>query len=114
MNRCLYCNTALQPWSKFKDLKEKEGVGLAVCGFVLNGLDHFMNGESRSQKQGPDYRTLHLFYCEQCEIYYLKCPHCNTYIYQKEMPDETRTLVICTKCFKRILYASDDYQFGGG
>ena len=46
--------------------------------------------------------------------YYLKCPHCNTYIYLKEMPNETRTLVTCSKCFKRVLYASNDYQLGGG
>ena len=83
MSKCPYCNTVLLSWSKFKDLKEKEGLGLAVCGFILNGLDHFMSGESRSQKQDSDYRTLNLFYCEQCKTYYLKCPHCNTYIYLK-------------------------------
>ena len=114
MSKCPYCNTVLLSWSKFKDLKEKEGLGLAVCGFILNGLDHFMSGESRSQKQDSDYRTLNLCYCEQCKTYYLKCPHCNTYIYLKEMPNETRTLVTCSKCFKRVLYASNDYQLGGG
>ena len=63
MSKCPYCNTVLLSWSKFKDLKEKEGLGLAVCGFILNGLDHFMSGESRSQKQDSEYRTLSSFIC---------------------------------------------------
>lgn len=62
----------LQPWSKFKDLKNREGIGAAICGSLIHGVDHFWLGESRLSKQKPDYRTLDLYYCPNCQSYYLK------------------------------------------
>ena len=113
-NRCKKCFSELESWSKFKDLKQKDGIGLAICGSLINGVDHFWSGESRSSKQRTDYRTLYLYYCPNCQSYYLKCPGCGTYNQLSEMPDETRTLVICSQCRKRILYADRDYSMGGG
>lgn len=104
----------LRIWSKFKDLKDKEGIGLAVCGSIINRLYLFGSGESRSSKQKPDYRTLDLFYCPNCKSYYLQCPKCNAYNQLSKMPHETRTLIVCTRCRKRILYAEKDYSMGGG
>lgn len=112
--KCPQCNIELESWTKFKDLQRKEGTGLAVCGFVINGIDHFWSGESRSSKQKADFRTLDLFYCQQCDRYFLRCPNYNTNVILNEMPIETKTVVICSSCRKRLLYASTDYQFGGG
>lgn len=112
--KCLICKKELQHWSKFKDLRQKEGVGIAICGSIINGLDHFWAGESRSNKQKPDYRTLDLLYCQYCKKYYIKCPGCNATNALNEMPNETKTIVVCSKCHKRILYADGDYSMGGG
>lgn len=111
--KCPLCTTELKPWSKFKDLQKREGTGLAICGFVISGIDHFWSGESRASKHHADYRTLDLHYCQHCNKYYLKCPHCNTYVLLNEIPVETKTLIACPTCSKRLLYASADYQFGG-
>lgn len=113
-DKCKKCMNTLLPWSKFRDLKNKEGVGLAICGSIINSLDHFWSGESRSRKQKPDYRTLDLYYCPNCRSYYLKCPGCNAINLLAEMPNETRTVVACSRCCKRILYAGGDYSMGGG
>lgn len=113
-DKCKKCMSKLQSWSKFKDLKQKEGIGLAICGSIINGLDHFWSGESRACKQKPDYRTLDLYYCPNCGLYYLKCPGCNTINPLAEMPNETRTIVLCSRCCKQILYAEGDYSMGGG
>lgn len=40
-HKCKKCLRELRPWSKFKDLKSKEGLGLAICGSIINGVDHF-------------------------------------------------------------------------
>ncbi len=111
---CTNCYRTLTPWSKFKDIKEKEGVGLAICSSIINGVDYFWSGESRSRKHRPDYRTLDLYFCQNCKAYFLKCPGCNTLIKLSEMPKETRTMVACTKCKKSVLYADGDYSMGGG
>lgn len=112
-NKCPVCIEELKTWSKFKDLHEKEGIGLAVCGSILNGIDHFLFGESRSCKKCSDFRTLDLSFCSKCNKYYLKCPNCNAYVTLNEIPVETKTLIVCPTCSKRLLYASVDYQFGG-
>ena len=111
---CLKCNRPLTVWSKFKDIKDKEGVGLAICSSIINGIDHFWSGESRSRKYRPDYRTLNLYYCQHCKVYFLKCPGCNTLVKLDEMPKETRTITTCSKCRKTLLYADGDYSMGGG
>ena len=67
-HKCKKCLRELRPWSKFKDLKSKEGLGLAICGSIINGVDHFWSGESRSNKQKADFRTLDLHYCEHCSL----------------------------------------------
>lgn len=54
-HKCKKCLHDLHPWSKFNDLKSKEGIGLAICGSIINGVDHFWSGEWRSSKQNPDY-----------------------------------------------------------
>lgn len=113
-HKCKKCLHDLQAWSKFKDLKSKEGIGLAICGSIINGVDHFWSGEWRSSKQNPDFRTLDLYYCEHCKTYYIECPGCNTLNSLSEMPNETRTLISCSRCRKRILYAEGDYSMGGG
>ena len=33
-HKCKKCLRELHPWSKFKDLKSKEGLGLAICHLV--------------------------------------------------------------------------------
>jgi len=111
---CPRCHKELKSWSEFKDLKMKEGVGLAICGSFLNGIDHFMCGESRSSNKNPDYRTTALYYCESCKSYHLQCPGCKTLIRLDSMPNETRTLVQCSGCRKKVLYAEEDYSMGGG
>lgn len=111
---CPNCRKTAKSWSKFKDLKMNEGLGLAICGSFLNGLDHFMCGESRSQNQNPDYRTTELYYCASCKKYFLTCPGCKSYIQLDSMPKETRTLLICKWCRKKVLYAEEDYNMGGG
>lgn len=113
-HKCKKCLQDFKPWSKFKDLKSKEGLGLAICGSIINGVDHFWSGEWRSSKQKPDYRTLDLHYCDNCKTYYIVCPGCNTLNPLLEMPNETRTLISCSRYHKRILYAEDDYSMGGG
>lgn len=110
---CPHCKATLTSWSKFKDLKKKEGVGLAICGFILNGMDHFWAGESRSAKQKADFRTLELYYCNSCGKYFMVCEGCRHCIELSEMPNETRTMCTCPKCHKTNLYASTDYQLGG-
>lgn len=111
---CPRCRKELKSWSKFKDLKMKEGIGLALCGSIINGVDHFMCGEYRSSNKKPNYRTLDLFYCDSCKSYHLRCPGCNTLIKLEAMPNETRTLVQCPSCRKSVLYAEGDYTMGGG
>lgn len=113
-DKCKKCMSNLQGWSKFKDLKQKEGIGLAICGSLINGLDHLWSGESRSNKQKTDYRTLDLYYCSNCKTYYLKCPGCNTFNSLTEMPNETQTVIVCSGCQKKMLYAEKDYSMGGG
>ena len=113
-HKCKKCLRELRPWSKFKDLKSKEGLGLAICGSMINGVDHFWSGESRSNKQKADFRTLDLHYCEHCKSYYIVCPECGTLNPLSEMLNETRTLISCSRCRKRILYAEGDYSMGGG
>ena len=44
-HKCKKCLQDFKPWSKFKDLKSKEGLGLAICGSIINGVDHFWSGE---------------------------------------------------------------------
>ncbi len=112
-DKCNACKSELISWSKFKDLKQKEGTGLAICGSIINGLDHFWSGEARSNKHKSDYRTLELLYCQNCNRYYLKCPKCGSLILCDEMPTETRTMVTCSSCNKRVLYAQSDYSSGG-
>ena len=112
--KCKKCMNDLHPWSKFKDLKQKESIGLAICGSIINKLEHFWSGESQSCKQKSNFRTLNLFYCLNCRSYYLKCPGCSTLNLLVEMPNETRTAVVCSKCRKRVLYAEGDYSMGGG
>lgn len=111
---CPKCGKTAKSWSNFKDLKMREGIGLALCGSFINDLDHFMCGESRSQNQKPDYRTTELYYCEKCKKYFLKCPGCKSYIHLDCMPKETRTLLTCNGCNKKVLYAEEDYTMGGG
>ncbi len=111
---CPNCRKTAKSWSKFKDLKMREGIGLALCGSVINGFDHFMCGESRSQNQKPDYRTTELYHCDSCKKYFLRCPGCKSYIKLDSMPNETRTLCSCTRCHKKVLYAEEDYTMGGG
>jgi hypothetical protein len=112
-SNCPNCKKGLKPWTKFKDLKMKEGIGLAICGSVINGLDHFWSGEYRSSKKKPNYRTTALFFCESCKSYYLQCPGCRTLVNLSTMPDETKTMAQCTRCGKSILYAEEDYSLGG-
>ena len=87
---------------------------MAFCGSIINGIDHFWSGESRSCKQKPDFRILDLYYCPTCKSYYLKCPRYNTVNLLTDMPDETRTIVMCSGFRKRVLYAEGDYSMGGG
>ncbi len=112
-NKCAKCKSDLLHWSKFRDLKQKEGIGLAVCGSILNGFEHFFLGESNSRKHKPDFRTLDLFYCPKCRAYYLKCPGCDNLNLLADMPNETHTRITCSGCGKRILYAEGDYSMGG-
>lgn len=111
---CPNCRKTAKSWSKFKDLKMREGIGLALCGSFINGIDHFMCGESRSSNKHPDYRTTELYYCDGCKKYFLKCPGCKSYIKLDSMPNETRTLATCNWCHKKVLYAEEDYNMGGG
>lgn len=69
---------------------------------------------SRSNKQKADFRTLDLYYCMHCKSYYIVCPGCGALNPLSEMPNETRTLISCSRCHKRILYAEGDYSMGGG
>lgn len=112
--KCKKCLRELCPWSRFKDLKSKKGLGLAICGSIINGIDHFWFGESRSNKQKADFRTLDLYYCMHCKSYYIVCTGCGALNHLSEMPNETRTLISCSRCHKRILYAEGDYSMGGG
>ena len=87
---CNNCKAELRPWTKFKDMKAREGISLAICSSIINGLDHFFAGESRSSKRHADFRTLDLWYCDKCRSYYLKCPGCGTYNHMDDMPVETK------------------------
>ncbi len=111
--KCKKCKKDLFYWSKFRDLKQKEGIGTAIFSTIFNGIDHFLSGESNSRKHRPDYRTLDLFYCSKCKLYSLKCPGCDTLNLLTDMPNETHTIIMCSGCGKRILYAEGDYSMGG-
>ena len=114
MNGCNCQSLKLEKWSRFKELKEREGAGLAVCGSILNGLSTFWSGESKSQKAKPDVRTMGLFRCISCKTYYFKCGSCGELIRLSTMPVETKTTIICPYCHKKNLYAESDYSMGGG
>lgn len=109
---CPQCNRELKSWSKYKDLKLKEGTGLALIGSFYKSVENWFCGESRSVKLRPNVRTTLLYYCESCKSYHLLCD-CRTLIKMDEMPTETKTMVTCPGCGKKVLYALEDYSSGG-
>ncbi len=111
MSRCKKCYKDLTSWSKFKDLSMKEGVALAAVGSIFNGISHMLMGNS-GYRNGCDHWSQDLYFCEHCKSYYIKCPKCKNMMQLAEMPQNGQTVVRCSECGDRTLYAGD-YDMGG-
>lgn len=111
MSRCNNCYKHLKSWSKFKDLTMKEGTALAAVGSIFNGISHMFMGNSGYRKD-CDHWSQDLYFCENCKLYYIKCPKCKDLMQLTEMPKNGKTVAICRSCGDRTLYAGD-YDMGG-
>lgn len=111
MSTCKKCSRSLTLWSKFKDMELKEGTTRAVVGSVFNGIGHMVMGNS-GYRDNCDHWSQELYFCMNCRTYYMTCPRCGNLMPLSFMPVNGKTVVKCSKCDDRTLYA-DDYDIGG-
>lgn len=111
MSTCKNCLRSLSSWSKYKDMEMKEGTGYALVGSLFNGLGHMVMGNS-GYRNDCDHWSIELYFCTNCKTYYMKCPKCGNLMPLSVMPNNGKTVVKCSNCGDRTLYA-DDYNMGG-
>lgn len=112
MRTCKKCNGGLSWWSNFRDMAMKENIAYASVMSLFNGIDHMVFGNSKLRTDG-DYISETLFYCKRCKTYYIPCPKCRELIPLNSMPKNGQTMVECSNCGTKTIYAGD-YEMGGG
>ena len=111
MEKCKNCHGELTSWSDFKERNNREGIAVAIAGSLIKGVEHMFLGNLR-HKEGADHWSLGLYLCQNCKKYYLKCPNCGNLMPLDSMPKNGKTMVDCTQCGHKTLYAGD-YDMGG-
>lgn len=109
---CKKCHGELSWWFNFRDMAMKENILYASLMSIGNGIIHMFMGNS-GQRYDADIYSTTLYYCKNCKTYYMPCPRCNHLMTLKYMPVDGKTMVTCTCCGTKTLYAGD-YEMGGG
>ncbi len=94
-------------------MEMKENVGYAIIGSIFNGLGHFWSGNSRYRDLKVDHWSETVYYCHNCNTYYMECLQCDNLLPLSSMPTNGQTIVKCKKCGNTTLYAGD-YDMSGG
>lgn len=90
----------------------KQNTIFASVNSIFNGIEHMLMGNS-GYRQDCNHWSQELYFCMNCRTYYVKCPKCGNLMPINEMPQNGQTVVQCSDCGDRTLYASD-YDMGGG
>lgn len=109
---CKKCHGELSWWFNFRDVAMKENILYAALTSLSDGIIHMFKGNS-GQRYDADIYSTTLYYCKNCKTYYMPCPRCNNLMTLKYMPVDGQTMVTCTCCGTKTLYAGD-YEMGGG